>query len=358
MIEAVDLFCGAGGLTAGLRQAGVTVRAGYDIEESCRFAYEHNNHAQFIRQDVGEITGDDINGWYQDPNALRLLAGCAPCQPFSTYNQGKDTTKDKKWPLLGAFARLIKEAQPELVTMENVPSVTKHQIYHDFVESLKDGGYYVWADTVKCIEYGLPQNRRRHVLLASKLGPIELIFATHPTPVTVKDTIGELEPIAAGGESPNDPLHRAATLSELNMQRIKHSVPGGTWQDWPEELVAGCHTKPSGKTYSSVYGRMRWEEPSPTMTTLCYGFGNGRFGHPEQDRALSLREAAMLQSFPKDYFFTPDDQPTLMRPVGRMIGNAVPVRLGEVIGQSFTRHLEALRPSEEDRIPAEDDILA
>lgn len=338
MIEAVDLFCGAGGLTAGLRQAGVTVRAGYDIEESCRFAYEHNNHAQFIKQDVGELTGDDINGWYQDPNALRLLAGCAPCQPFSTYNQGKDTTKDKKWPLLGAFARLIKEAQPELVTMENVPSVTKHKIYHDFVESLKDEGYHVWADTVKCIEYGLPQNRRRHVLLASKLGPIELIPATHPKPVTVKEVIGELEPIPAGVENPNDPMHRASKLSELNMRRIKHSLPGGSWNDWPEELVAGCHTKQSGKTYSSVYGRMRWEEPSPTMTTLCFGFGNGRFGHPEQDRAISLREAAMLQSFPQDYLFSPPDQPVFFRTTGRMIGNAVPVRLGEIIGTSFRQH--------------------
>lgn len=341
MIEAVDLFCGAGGLTAGLRQAGVTVRAGYDIEESCRFAYEYNNYAQFRKQDVGELTGDDINGWYQDPNAIRLLAGCAPCQPFSTYNQGKDTTKDKKWPLLGAFARLIKEAQPELVTMENVPSVTKHKIYHDFVESLKDEGYHVWADTVKCIEYGLPQNRRRHVLLASKLGPIELMPTTHPTPVTVKEAIGTLEPIAAGAENLKDPLHRAATLSELNMKRIKHSVPGGSWKDWPKELVANCHTKKSGVSYPSVYGRMRWEEPSPTMTTLCYGFGNGRFGHPEQDRALSLREAAMLQSFPKDYFFTPPEQPILFKKIGRMIGNAVPVRLGEIIGESFAKHIQS-----------------
>ncbi|MCL7930975.1 DNA cytosine methyltransferase [Halomonas llamarensis] len=339
MIEAVDLFCGAGGLTAGLRQANVTVRAGYDIEESCRFAYEHNNQAQFITQDVGELTGDDINGWYQDPDAIRLLAGCAPCQPFSTYNQGKDTTKDKKWPLLGAFARLIQEAQPELVTMENVPSVTKHEIYHDFVESLKQEGYHVWADTVACVKYGLPQSRRRHVLLASKLGPIELIDTTHQTPVTVKEVIEELEPVTAGAANPNDPLHIAASLSELNMKRIRHSVPGGSWKDWPKELVAGCHAKKSGKTYPSVYGRMEWEKPSPTMTTLCYGFGNGRFGHPEQHRAITLREAAMLQSFPAEYQFIAPGQPFHFRTIGRMIGNAVPVKLGEVIGESFTRHI-------------------
>ncbi|NYS76914.1 MULTISPECIES: DNA cytosine methyltransferase [Halomonadaceae] len=342
MIEAVDLFCGAGGLTAGLRQTGIAVRAGYDIEESCRFAYEHNNHAQFIRQDVGELTGDDINGWYQDSDAIRLLAGCAPCQPFSTYNQGKDTTKDKKWPLLGAFTRLIKEAQPELVTMENVPSVTKHKIYHDFVGSLKDEGYHVWADTVKCIEYGLPQNRRRHVLLASKLGPIELIAATHPTPVTVKDTIGDLEPVEAGAENHNDPLHKASKLSKINMERIRHSRPGGTWRDWPEQLRADCHVRNSGKSYPAVYGRMEWNKPSPTMTTLCFGFGNGRFGHPEQDRGITLREAALLQSFPRDYKFVPDTQPALLKPVGKMIGNAVPVRLAEIIGYSFNAHLESL----------------
>lgn len=354
MIEAVDLFCGAGGLTAGLnRVAGVTVRAGYDIEESCRFAYESNNGARFNNRDVGELTGDDINGWYQDPNSIRLLAGCAPCQPFSTYNQGKDTTKDEKWPLMGAFARLINQAKPELVTMENVPSVTKHTIYQDFVKALDARGYHVWADTVKCIDYGLPQNRQRHVLLASRLGPIEFIPPTHASPVTVKDTIGELEPITAGGVSPTDRLHRAASLSELNMRRIQHSRPGGSWRDWPKELVAGCHTKESGKTYASVYGRMRWETPSPTMTTLCYGFGNGRFGHPEQDRAISLREAAMLQSFPRNYYFTPDDQPIHFTTTGRMIGNAVPVRLGEVIGLSFTRHLKALRQAAEARTPAE-----
>ncbi|MDT9702191.1 DNA cytosine methyltransferase, partial [Streptomyces sp. P17] len=112
------------------------MRAGYDIEESCRYAYEYNNQAQFIRRSVSELTGDDINGWYQDPTAFRLLAGCAPCQPFSTYNQGKDTTKDDKWPLMGAFARLIDQAKPELVTMENVPTVTKHTIYHEFVKAL------------------------------------------------------------------------------------------------------------------------------------------------------------------------------------------------------------------------------
>jgi DNA (cytosine-5)-methyltransferase 1 len=345
MIEAVDLFCGAGGLTAGMREAGISVKAGYDIERLCEHAYTHNNGAAFVAKNVQEVTGEEILGWYQEPNSYRLLAGCAPCQPFSTYNQGKDTRDDRKWPLLYAFRRLIEETSPHLVTMENVPDVTKHEVYHDFVEGLTNLGYHVWADKVECVKYGLPQNRRRHVLLASKLGPIELIAPTHSgQPVTVEKAIGKLPKLAAGERDPKDPLHRAATLNPLNLKRISHSKPGGTWKDWPSELVAECHRKPSGKTYPSVYGRMRADQPSPTMTTLCYGFGNGRFGHPSQDRAISLREAAVLQSFPKSYEFLPPNEISF-KSVGRMIGNAVPVRLGEVIGLSLKQHIQQLEIS-------------
>lgn len=336
MIEAVDLFCGAGGLTAGLRRAGIIVRAGYDIDENCRYAYEINNGSSFITKDVEQVTSEEINEWYKK-SKYRLLAGCAPCQPFSTYNQGKDTKADRKWPLLYHFRRLINEIQPELVTMENVPDVVKHQVYEDFYNSLAEN-YFVWAGTVDCSEYGLPQNRHRHVLLASKLGPIELIKPTHKNrKATVKSAIGGLPKIEAGECDLNDPMHRSAGLSEINLRRIKASKQGGTWADWPEELIAECHKKPSGKTFPSVYGRMSWNEPGPTMTTLCYGFGNGRFGHPEQNRGISLREAAILQSFPKTYEFM-EKEKINFRAVGRMIGNAVPVRLGEVIGTSIFNH--------------------
>lgn len=350
MIDAVDLFCGAGGLTAGMRQAGITVHAGYDIEAQCEHAYVTNNQAAFIAKDVKELTQEELENWYpQVQGRYRLLAGCAPCQPFSTYNQGKDTSTDSKWPLLYHFARLIREVQPELVTMENVPDVTKHKVYQDFVSSLEDQGYKVWADRVACVDYGLPQYRRRHVLLASKLGSIALIQPTHRNnPVSVIEKIGNLPRIAAGECDPEDPMHRAATLTPINLERIMHSREGGTWRDWPKRLVAKCHLKDSGKTYGSVYGRMKRNEPSPTMTTLCYGFGNGRFGHYEQARALSLREAAILQSFPPDYEFMKPENITF-KAVGRMIGNAVPVRLGEVIGQSLMRHVEeyeALRGQE------------
>lgn len=339
MIDAVDLFCGAGGLTAGMINAGISVRAGYDIEAQCEYAYTENNRAAFIASDVKEVAAEQLLEWYR-PGRYRLLAGCAPCQPFSTYNQGRDTRTDRKWPLLYHFARLIEETQPHLVTMENVPDVTKHEVYHDFVKSMADKGYSIWDGRISCVDYGLPQKRRRHVLLASRLGmPIKMIEPTHKDkPVTVDEVIGHLPRIAAGQRDPNDPLHRSATLTPTNFKRIINSRPGGTWRDWDPELRAACHRKASGMTYASVYGRMRGDEPSPTMTTLCYGFGNGRFGHPIQNRAISLREAAILQSFPDDYAFMEPERITF-KAVGRMIGNAVPVRLGEVIGESLMNHV-------------------
>lgn len=334
LIEAVDLFCGVGGLTAGLLKAGVKVKAGYDIEPQCQFGYEYNNkNAKFILKDVAEVTKEEIDSLYSK-GAIRLLAGCAPCQPFSTYNQGKDTRLDKKWPLLYHFSRLIEEVRPELVTMENVPDVVKHEVYHDFVAKLEALGYTVSAQRVDCVQYGIPQTRKRHVLLASLISDnISLIPATHEKPITVKEVIEGLPLLNAGEQDDSDPLHICSKLSSLNLKRIRASKPGGTWRDWPEELVAKCHTKSSGKSYASVYGRMEWDKPAPTITTQCYGFGNGRFGHPTQDRAISLREAALLQTFPNNYKFFEGNMN--FQSIGRMIGNAVPVRLGEVVGLSL-----------------------
>jgi len=133
----------------------------------------------------------------------------------------------------------------------------------------------------------------------------------------------------------------APSLSPLNLRRIKASRPGGTWRNWPPELQAACHRKTTGATYPSVYGRMEWDRPAPTITTQCFGYGNGRFGHPEQDRAISLREAAMLQTFPEMYAFAPPGASIKFNKMGRLIGNAVPVRLGEVIAQSLIGHANA-----------------
>ncbi|BEV12057.1 DNA cytosine methyltransferase [Asticcacaulis sp. DW145] len=339
-ITAVDLFCGAGGLTHGLILESIAVRAGIDIDGNCKFAYEENNDVPFIAKDVSLVTGSELKALF-GASSIKVLAGCAPCQPFSRYTQGKDTSEDTKWGMLYEFGRLIKEIQPEIVTMENVPEVRRHQVYEDFEAELKTLGYQVSSDVVFCPDYGIPQNRSRLVLLASKLGPIQLAAPTHNSDTyrTVRETISHLEPINAGEASATDHLHLSAGMSDLNLQRIKASVPDGTWQDWDDDLVAACHRKEGRTTYRSVYGRMSWDKPSPTITTQFTGFGNGRFGHPTQDRGLSLREGALLQTFPATYRFTEPGKPVIIKHISKMIGNAVPVQLGRVIARSIKEHL-------------------
>lgn len=341
-VVAVDLFCGAGGLTRGLLDADVSVVAGYDIDEACRHPFEHNNSpARFIGRSVSALKGEEIAKLYPQ-GAWHVLVGCAPCQPFSRYTQGSNATSDEKWGLLNHFGRLVEELMPDVVSMENVPELERHSVYDEFVRLLSHLRYHVSPHKVYCPDYGIPQHRTRLVLFASRLGPISIIPPTHQPKryLTVKRAIGSLKRIGAGEIYPRDPLHRTSRLSDTNWTRIRHSKPGGSWRDWPDELVAKCHRKKKGRTYPSVYGRMRWNEPSPTITTQFYGFGNGRFGHPEQHRALSLREGAILQTFPRDYEFVKPDDEYRFKVIGRLIGNAVPVRLGAVVGQTIRQHLE------------------
>lgn len=337
-ISCVDLFCGAGGLTHGFVLEGLPVVAGIDLDPSCRFPYETNNQAKFIERDISTVTEEELNSLFGDAD-VKVLAGCAPCQPFSTYAQRYSLEGNNKWGLLYEFARLAQATSPQIITMENVPTVEKHAVFHDFVDSLKRLGYEVWYGVVNSSAYGVPQGRRRMVLLASKFGTIEIVPPTHTKPRTVREAIGKLPVLKAGESTPQDKLHVSSSLSAKNLQRIKKSKPGGTWRDWPEHLVADCHRESSGKTYPGVYGRMEWDKPSPTMTTQCFGFGNGRFGHPEQDRAISLREAAILQSFPPNYAFIPEDGDVHMKTLGRLIGNAVPVELGRAIARSIIQHI-------------------
>ena len=331
-IACVDLFCGIGGLTHGLKEAGIDVRAGIDLDEGCRWSYEKNTGSQFIHDDVDSVKGQALAELFGDAD-MRLLAGCAPCQPFSSYGNTRRRVDDR-WRLLGAFSRAVASIRPEFVTMENVPGLAKHDIFHGFLTSLVESGYSVKWGVLECERYGVPQMRRRLVLVASKIGPASLPEPSTELPLTVADAIAHTVPIEAGAAAASDdPLHVSSGLTPLNLARIRHSRPGGTWRDWPKELVADCHKKPKGKTYPSVYGRMRWDAPSPTITTQCYGFGNGRFGHPEQDRAISLREAALLQSFPDWWEFVAPSDKVEFAPIGRAIGNAVPPKLGEAIGR-------------------------
>jgi DNA (cytosine-5)-methyltransferase 1 len=338
----VDMFCGVGGLTHGFVQESFRVLAGYDLDESCQFAFEHNNQSPFVQKDIKKVTSEEIKARFAH-SAIKILVGCAPCQPFSSYNFKNE---DKaKWSLLNEFARLIREVQPDIVSMENVPQLLnfkKEAIFQDFLQNLIDNQYFVSYKKVECTRYGIPQNRKRLVLLASKLGAIELIPPTHEKHnfVSVRQTIGNLEPLESGAQSSTDALHKTAKLSSLNIKRIQQSVPGRTWRDWDKSLILKCHQKDTGKSYMSVYGRMLWDEPSPTITTQFNGIGNGRFGHPEQDRALSLREGALLQTFPPNYEFIDPKKSMSTGTITTHIGNAVPVRLGQIIAKSILIHLE------------------
>ncbi|HEX8418636.1 MAG TPA: DNA cytosine methyltransferase [Sphingomonas sp.] len=337
----VDLFCGAGGLSYGFKSESFKLAAGIDIDETCRFPYESNNGSPFIRKDVAKVTAADLEALFE-PDAKRVLVGCAPCQPFSTYNQ-KNENPD--WKLLQAFGSLIDEARPDVVSMENVPRLLNFRggkIFEAFVATLRAADYHVVWGVLYGPDFGLAQTRSRLVLLASRLGPIEMPVPTHDAQShrTVRDEIGGLPALSHGEIDDRDPLHRSSRLSETNTKRIASAKPGGTWRDWAPDLVAACHTVETGRGYSSVYGRMTWAAPSPTITTQFYGFGNGRFGHPEQDRALSLREGALLQGFPRDYQFVPPGERIHFKKIGRMIGNAVPVTLASAIARAVKLHLE------------------
>lgn len=341
-VAAVDLFCGIGGLTRGLISAGIPVVAGYDLDETCKYAYETNNNSTFYYRDITTLAGAEILHQYP-VDCLRILVGCSPCQPFSKHTQ-KDKARGQgdDWKLLYSFSRLIEEVQPTIVSMENVCEISYTEVFLNFIETLKTQEYFISWSKVYCPDYGIPQSRRRLVLLASKLGEIRIIPPTH-TPEeypTIEQTICSLPPIEAGASSPNDLLHRSSALNDLNLKRIRQSKPGGTWRDWDEELLSPCHKKKSGKSYSGVYARMSWDRLAPTITTQFYNYGTGRFGHPEQDRALSIREGALLQTFPPDYKFIDPKIGFSIKSIGTQIGNAVPVRLGYVIGISIIEHIK------------------
>ncbi len=346
-IHAVDLFCGAGGLAYGLESAGISVKLGVDIDPECAFPLETNTGARFQHADVSSLDLSEVESALAD-GEIKLVSGCAPCQPFSTYSrsakqlhgESAGNRRSDDWLLVESFGQVVESIDPDLVTMENVPPLAGQDVFHELVGNLKKKYWVDWK-ILECQRMGLPQTRKRLVLVASKLGLIEIPDYDLPT-VTVKAAIGLLPAIPAGGQDGEDRLHKSSRLSELNMERIRSSRPGGTWRDWPENLRAACHQKESGETYPSVYGRMEWGAPAPTITTQCFGYGNGRFGHPDQDRAISLREAAILQGFPRSYSFVPENRPISFAKIGKLIGNAVPVEVGRAIGRLFKNHVTTL----------------
>lgn len=337
--EVIDLFCGIGGISHGFKRAGFRVVAGYDIDEGCRYAFETNNDSRFVAKDLDDVTPDELSNRFSG-TMPSVLVGCAPCQPFSSYKKGK---VDDRWCLLQKFAELAITVEPDFVSMENVSGLMDYKdgsVFQDFVSTL-ESKYVCSYAVVDCTEHGVPQKRQRLVLIASKGKNFVFLEPSQGAAPTVREAIGHLPRLGAGEVCEGDPLHRSSRLSEINVQRIKASKPGGTWRDWPDHLVTACHKAETGKGYGGVYGRMEWERPAPTITTQCYGYGNGRFGHPKQNRGMSLREAAILQSFPEDYKFFDDDKFPGFKAVGRWIGNAVPVALAEQIAKAISSEINS-----------------
>jgi len=357
-VTAVDLFCGAGGLTYGLEQAGISVQAGIDADQDCSYAYEQNTDSDFIKSDIHPLSRNPerVARHFPWDSDLDVLTACAPCQPYSTMSHAKDSDHEDhdKWGMLKEVQQIVEYVQPDVVATENVLQVRNDEIYDQFVEFLESEGYHVDENNVYCPEYGIPQKRKRWVMLASKKGPVELpdpLYTEESEYPTVRETIGHLPPVAAGEPHPDLNLHRARSLSEKNLERIQHMEPGADWRLWEEEglehLLADCHKKSSGRTYKAPYSRMVADEPAPTITTQFYNYGSGRFGHydTDQNRALTVLEGALLQTFPEDYDFCEQWSDLGVTNLGRLIGNAVPPLLAKHVGQGIMSHVDAEVPT-------------
>ena len=341
-----DFFSGCGGSTRGFADAGIEPVLAIDWDSDAAATYRLNfPETTFWERDILSLSVDDVEeALPPSGESIRLFAGCAPCQPFSGHQHGP-TALDKRSFLLLEFLRFVKASNPELIFVENVPGMqrlsTSQGPLAEFVDEVSKT-HDVSVDIISSADYGIPQTRRRLVLVASRLGPIELPLPTHGLETgephsTIRDWIGSLPPIEAGQEDSEISNHRAMMLSDLNLKRIRATPEGGDRRDWPRRLWPDCH-QGGFDGHTDVYGRLRWDSPAPTLTTKCLSYSNGRFGHPSQDRALSAREAARLQTFPNSFRFTGS-----LTSQGKQIGNAVPVLLAEHFGRHLMNHVAKMR---------------
>lgn len=334
-VDAVDFFCGAGGLTNGLISAGINVILGIDNDGDAESTYSLNNNVPFWRRDLWSLRFSELKHFLQNRNSQAsylLFAGCAPCQPFSKINRASTCSEDAE--LLIRFAEFIVKFRPHFVLSENVPQILRHEhVFSKFLAMLDSAGYHVSYELVNAKFHNVPQTRIRLVLLASRLSKLALP-AKSESVCTVRDAISHLPPLAAGSTHSKISNHCCMSLSSLNLKRIRATPhDGGDSRSWPKRLLLRCHRNTEG--YYDVYGRMSWDKPAPTLTTRCISYSNGRFGHPEQDRAITLREAAAIQSFPDSFTFY-----GTQTNIGRLVGNAVPPKLAEALGRQIVKSLE------------------
>jgi len=341
MINVVDFFCGCGGTSAGLRASGMNIVAGVDNDAQAGATYAANfPDAKFLLRDIRTFAPSELAGLLGSYPGKLLFAACAPCQPFTKQNTAKKKD-DNRRELLDHFHKFVQELKPDYILLENVPGLQKVSQTEGplgrFLSFLQDRKYNYDVKIVSSHDYGVPQIRKRLVLIASKLGEIGVPKPTHghsPNKPysTVWDWISDLPPIEAGGKDDSIPNHQAAKLSDLNKIRIQQTPINGGRKDWPDDLTLRCHKGHSGHT--DVYGRMAMDRPASALSTRCISLSNGRYGHPTQNRAISVREAARLQTFPDDFYFH-----GTMVSMARQIGNAVPVKLAEAMGKAVQAHL-------------------
>ncbi len=341
-IKVFDFFSGCGGTSAGLRSAGMDIVVGIDIDPDAAATYKANfPKATFLTADLTKTRANKLKRNVEScgPHPI-LFCGCAPCQPFSKQN-GARNGKDSRSSLLSHFARFVRYYKPDFVLVENVPGIQSVKGHFsplaDFVRLLDKLKYKHTLKIVDCRDYGVPQTRKRLVLMASRKGSISFPQKTHGEGTdlpysTVWRWIRNFPRIEAGQECKKVPNHRAANLSKSNLRRIRATPPGGSRCDWPQRLMLDCH-KNGHDGHSDVYGRLRKNQPASALTTRCISLSNGRFGHPTQNRAISVREAATLQTFERDFIFK-----GTLTSMARQIGNAVPVLLANKLGESFLTH--------------------
>ena len=337
IIKCIDFFCGAGGLTRGLLDAGIEVLAGVDNDDRLKSTYEKNNAPSgFVDEDIATLDIKKLRRRFGIRKSdLVLYAACTPCQPFSSLNQrrGADERKD----LLRSFGRIVAEAPPDLLLVENVPGLGNaygRDLYHEFLRVLRDCGFLYDARKLDAQDYGVPQVRKRFLLVGSRRGRISLPKGADGSPRTVRDAIGRLAAPGSDDAPPNHVFREPKPHHLAIIRAVPHD--GGSRRDVPDtSLLLKCHQR-NPNVHKDVFGRMAWDAPAPTMTCRCTDVYCGRFTHPEQDRGLTLREAAALQTFRDDYEF----DGTFFH-VAAQIGNAVPVRLAQRLGETFVEIAQA-----------------
>lgn len=343
-LKAVDFFCSGGGMSYGMQNAGIKVLAGIDVDVSCKETYKANINAEFIHADVFELKEKTIEkqlNLKRNDNDL-VLIGCSPCQFWSIINTDK-TKSQKSKNLLIEFSRFVKYFNPGYVVVENVPGVLKRKKesgLENFIEWLESKNYVVHFEVHNVADYGVPQNRKRFTLIANRISKSELSpESANSKKLTVRDVLGEkngFPTITPGHRDTTEFLHTCAGLQEINLKRLALTEKdGGSRISYADNkaLAPACHQNDK-VNFKDSYGRMWWDKQSPTITTKFFSISNGRFAHPEEDRAISLREGAVLQSFPKNYVF----KTTSIANTAKMIGNAVPPKYATAIADAIIRN--------------------